>query len=110
MLRNITQNKILAHHPYVAFTWFSRAQGMIGKKFKDFDALLIPSCRSVHTWFMTQSIDLIFVDTEKYVVEFRTQVKPWRMISGPSLANTVIELKAGTLCAGSLQRHDLLSW
>ena len=42
--------------------------------------LLIPRCRSVHTFGMRFAIDVLFLDAEDRVIELRRAVPPCRLI------------------------------
>lgn len=110
MLHNLTQNMILAENPQIATTWWRRARGMIARDFQGFDAFIIPACSSVHTWLMTRSLDLVFVDSTRRVVQCMKDVKPWRLIFGVTSAKTVIELPAGKLYDIPVSIGDQLSW
>ena len=110
MLRNISRNMILAERPYLALGYWRRAFGMIGKQFKDFDALIIPRCRAIHTWFMSQPLDLIFVNQERKVLGLEIAVKPWRMVIGPPTTHDVIELPPHKLCGILVEHNDILEW
>lgn len=110
MLRNSTRELVLAERPRVALDWWIRARGMIANHFSAFDALIIPRCRSIHTWFMTTSLDVIFLDGEGRVLEFKPGVTPWRVVIGPPRTRTVIELPPGRLCGTRLGMDDLIVW
>jgi uncharacterized protein len=53
--------------------------------------LLIPRCRSVHTFGMRFPIDVLFLDGEDRVIELRRSVPPCRVIRCPR-AMAVLEL------------------
>lgn len=53
--------------------------------------LLIPRCRSVHTFGMRFPLDLLFLDESSEVVERRRSVPPARIIRCPD-ADAVLEL------------------
>ncbi len=110
MLRNITRNMTLAERPNLALSFWQRGVGMIGKSFNDFDALIIPRCRAIHTWFMSQPLDLIFVDREKKVLGLEVAIKPWRVIAGPPSTHDVIELPPHKLCGNLVECNDVLEW
>jgi uncharacterized membrane protein (UPF0127 family) len=57
-------------------------------------ALLLPRCRSVHTFGMRFALDLIFLDAEGRTVRRVTGVKPGRLVTCRH-AVAVVELKAG---------------
>ena len=53
--------------------------------------LLIPRCRSVHTFGMRFALDLLFLDAQGRVIELRRGVPPGRVIRCPG-AMSVLEL------------------
>jgi uncharacterized protein len=55
------------------------------------EGLLIPRCRSVHTFGMRFPLDLIFLDARGTVVEIRRQVPSRRLVRCPR-AESVLEL------------------
>jgi uncharacterized protein len=55
------------------------------------DGLLIPDCRSVHTFGMRFSLDVLFLDDEERVLELRHGVPPGRFLRCPG-AMAVLEL------------------
>jgi uncharacterized membrane protein (UPF0127 family) len=55
------------------------------------EGLLIPRCRSVHTFGMRFAVDLLFLDSEGRVVELRRGVQPGR-IARCGEAEAVLEL------------------
>jgi uncharacterized membrane protein (UPF0127 family) len=57
-------------------------------------ALLLPRCRSVHTWGMRFELDLVWLDREGRVLEVEEGVPPWRLRSRWDAA-AVLEVPAG---------------
>jgi uncharacterized membrane protein (UPF0127 family) len=57
-------------------------------------ALLIPRCRSVHTFGMRFALDLVFLDAHGDVLRVERAVPPWRVRRGPG-AYAVLEARAG---------------
>ena len=110
MLRNTTRALILAQRPRIAASFAARARGMIGLSFDHFDGLILPECSSVHTWFMNQPLDLIFVGGAGITLKIEIEAGPWRFFFGPEGTKTVIELPAATLYGIPLERGDILSW
>ena len=55
--------------------------------------LLIPGCRSVHTFGMRFALDLVFLDREMRPVSIRHGVAPGRVAFSPA-AHAVLELPA----------------
>lgn len=57
-------------------------------------ALLIPGCRSVHTWGMRFALDLVWLDATGAVIRVDRAVGPWRVRSCRG-ASAVLEVPAG---------------
>jgi uncharacterized membrane protein (UPF0127 family) len=55
--------------------------------------LLIPRCRSIHTFGMRFPIDVFFLDAEGRVIELRRSVPPRRVIRSPG-AIAVLEVSS----------------
>ena len=53
--------------------------------------LLLPRCRSVHTFGMRFPLDLVFLDADQRVIEIRRDVRPWRIVRS-SEARAVLEI------------------
>ena len=79
----------------VAATWRAR---LLGLALLDRDSagpgLLIPGCRSVHTFGMRFGLDLVFLDGAMMPVSVRRRVPP-RRIALERRAHSVLELPAG---------------
>ena len=89
---------------YVAECFFSRLKGLIGKKeLKIGEGMLFPRCNSVHTFFMSLSIDIVFLsksqDKDGYykVSSIRSRVKPWKAFLLDFKSTDVLELPLGTV-------------
>lgn len=96
--------------------YIHRAIGLMGKKeIKDGQALwLTPSVipgsgNSIHTFFMRFSIDAIFVNPELKVVAVYEDLKPWKVTPPAWGANSVFEMKAGTLKHARVEVGDHLN-
>ena len=57
--------------------------------------MLFPRCASVHTCFMLEPIDLVFLSRAGEVVALRPNARPWRFFSGGAAADSVLELGPG---------------
>ena len=53
--------------------------------------LLLPRCRSVHTFGMRFPLDLFFLDADQRVVEIRRDVPAWTVVRSPE-ACAVLEI------------------
>lgn len=73
----------------------SRTRGLAGlDDLPDRAALLIPRCRSVHTFGMRFVIDVIFLDGDRRVVRVEPYVPPRRVVWARA-ARAVVETRAG---------------
>ncbi len=63
----------------VARTLFERMKGLIGtKSLPPGEGMLITRCNSIHTFFMSFTIDATFFDKDGNVVKVVRNIRPWR--------------------------------
>jgi len=90
--RGLEREEILGFEVPVAETPLSRLLGLaLLHRDRAGAGLLIPRCRSVHTFGMLFRLDLVFLDAEGRVVGLRRAVPPGRLIRCPG-AMAVLEL------------------
>ena len=97
MIINLTKKNIIAHRPITAISFFERGRGMIGRRFDDFDAMIFNRCNSIHTMFMSIKIDVLFLNSENIICDFRKELVPWIPFVKVRNAQSVIELPAGVI-------------
>lgn len=56
--------------------------GMMGKKNIKYDGYFFPNCKSLHTFFMFQNIDVYMIDKNDIIIKVFNDVKPWKIIFG----------------------------
>ena len=101
--------RAVAERATIAQTWPARLVGLLGcDTLPAGEALIFPSCRSIHTWGMRFAIDAIFVDRRWRVVSLRSGVRPWRVVWPIWGAWGVVEVAAGTLGRIGLKVGDQL--
>jgi uncharacterized membrane protein (UPF0127 family) len=89
--------------------FWSRLSGLIGTpELRKGEALLLAPCRSVHTWFMSYRIDVVFVDRAGGIVRVATDLAPWRIVSCIG-AHAVLELRAGEAARYGLRPGESLA-
>ncbi|MFA6715898.1 MAG: DUF192 domain-containing protein [Victivallales bacterium] len=95
----MTNKRYVARNPFFAVSFCDRLQGMIGRKFYEtgFDAMVFTGCNSIHTLFMGQKIDVIFLDADNRVVGMRPELSAWLLWVRCPKAVTTIELPKGTI-------------
>lgn len=100
--------KILSHNILIAESLVDRLIGlMFREKLIGSDGLLLDPCRSIHTFFMRYSLDIIFLSSDDRIVKIIRNLKPWRMTWIYFRANKTLELPAGKFPV-ELQEGDYL--
>lgn len=95
-LINKTTDQILIPHLEVAETFWRRGRGLLGRtSLPEAQALWIPRCNSIHTFFMKFSIDCVFVDRHLKVKAIYEDVHPGRLLLPVWGASSVFEMAAG---------------
>lgn len=108
MIRNLTRQTLVAENEHYALKFFERLQGMIGKDFdRNLDCMVFPCCNSIHMFFMSRKLDVIFLDKENRIVKIFT-AKPWGIYSGGRNALKVLELPEGSLQKSACSVGDIL--
>ncbi|MBC7371561.1 MAG: DUF192 domain-containing protein [Bdellovibrionaceae bacterium] len=96
ILKSDTRQQQLISDLSVATTEWARGKGLLGKSnMGPEEALLIPRCNSIHTFFMKMTIDCVFIDKEMIIKAIHHQVKPYKLIWPVWGARSVIEFGAG---------------
>lgn len=107
---NLDRGSVLAERAEVAESFVARGVGLIGRRdWVRADGLVIRPCSSIHCFFMSLPIDVVFVDGDDAVLRTAPQVKPWRV--GPIVPRSryVVELPVGTLARTNTQPSDRLA-
>jgi uncharacterized protein len=90
--RGLDRKAVLGYEVPAATSLLSRLLGLaLLRRGRAGSGLLIPRCRSVHTFGMRFPLDLIFLDAGGRVIELRRSVPPCRVIRCPG-AMAVLEL------------------
>jgi len=108
MIRNITKNTCPAQNPRKAVTFRDRLCGMIGRRFDGFDALVFDRCSMIHTFFMSQKIDVLFLSPENKVLRVVHSLPPYVAACGCRHAVMVIELPEGAAKSSLTELGDHL--
>jgi len=59
--------------------------------------LLFKNCRSIHTFFMKEKIDIIATDKNDKIIKIYENVKPFRILIAPFKTKNIYELPKNTL-------------
>lgn len=80
----------------VASGEFERMKGLMGKKNIDF-GLLFNHCNNIHTFFMKEPIDVIYIDKNGIIVALDNPIVPWRLGRLIFKGKHLVELPEGTI-------------
>lgn len=95
----------------VARTPIDRMVGLLPRTSMDEDeAMVFPSCRSLHTFFMRIPIDIAFLDHEGGVVKIVPDVSSGRLVFGGPGSRTAIECGARVLARKAVALGQRLTW
>jgi hypothetical protein len=94
----------------VAENPWTRAVGLLGRKgLPDDRGLWIRPCKSIHTFFMRFTIDVVYLASDGTVVKTGARLRPFRLSRGGRQARSVLELSAGFVERAQIQIGERLS-
>jgi uncharacterized membrane protein (UPF0127 family) len=89
---------IVAEEVTRAYTFFRRLKGlMFTKSLPTGFCLHIRPCRSVHTFFMRYTIDILYLDAKNNIIGAEANLKPGKLGASYPNSVSVIELPEGTI-------------
>ena len=80
----------------IADSFFKRFIGLMFKKNIKY-GLLFKNCKSIHTFFMFDAIDIVFTDKNDTIIKTYKNLKPGRILIGPKGTKNTYELPKKTL-------------
>ncbi len=98
----------LCNQIQVADSFKTRLVGLIGTKELKDQGLFIPRCNWVHTFFMSMTIDVIYLDKKGMIKKIDSRLKPWKLPLPVFSASDVVELPAGFAEHKKMQIGDTL--
>jgi uncharacterized membrane protein (UPF0127 family) len=108
---NTARNTILGETIEVASTAAQKVRGLLGREcLEDGHGLLFKHCSSLHTFFMSFPIDVVFTDRNGKVLKAASDVKPFKLVAAPLRAYYAIELPAGSIARSNTREGDVLSF
>lgn len=73
-----------------------RLMGLMFKKNITY-GLLFKNCKSIHTFFMKEEIDVVATDKNDNIIKTYKNVKPWKILFAPKGTKKIYELPKKTL-------------
>ena len=111
IVRNAAHNTTLGETIEVAATAAQRVRGLLGRDcLEDGQGLLFKNCGSLHTFFMTFPIDIIYADRRGKVLKVAPAVKPFKLVAAPMRAFYAIELPEGAVERSGTRVGDMLAF
>ncbi|NJF24581.1 DUF192 domain-containing protein [Thermococcus sp. Bubb.Bath] len=114
MLRNETKDRVWHGTVRMADTFFKRFRGlMLTKNVSQALVFVLPAetraNASIHMFFMLSNIDVIWLDSTRRVVDFKTARK-WRLYTPKKAAKYIIEGPVGLIKTLEVDEGDLINW
>ncbi len=86
-------DRVLISEVRIAKNFFERFLGLMGKKnITQRDVIVFPNCNSIHTFFMRENIDVIFVSASGIVTSIFYSLRPWKLLLPQKHAAHCIEM------------------
>lgn len=109
---NMTKNKPVMAKIKVARSFLARYKGLMFIKEPQPLVIEFPQSSGIkvtlHTFFVKFPIDVIFLDTNFKVVEFRENLPPFKFFISQALTKYVLELPQGTIKTSGVEFADII--
>ncbi|MFQ5612496.1 MAG: DUF192 domain-containing protein [Anaerolineae bacterium] len=108
---NQTRGTVLVRQGHLADTFWTRLRGLLGSRpLTNGQGLVLKNEKSIHTFFMTFSIDVIYANDRLRVIRLDKDMRPYRL--GPFVRDAayILELPVGTIDASRTVVNDQLSF
>lgn len=110
-IENRTKGTLLGESVLLADTWWHRLRGFLGRSRPSAgEGILLSPCNSIHTWWMSFALDVVFLDASGGVLEVREDLQPWSRPIRVSGARHVLEVPVGTVRASGTAIGDACAW
>ncbi|MBP1910876.1 DUF192 domain-containing protein [Thermococcus stetteri] len=114
MIINETKGKTWHGRVYLADTFFRRFRGLMLVSNVNYALVFILPTEtranaSIHMFFMLSDIDVIWLDSTRRVVDFKT-AKKWRIYTPKKAARYIIEGPVGLIKTLNIEEGDLINW
>jgi hypothetical protein len=110
---NKTSEKFIATRARVADSYLSRLVGLLGTTrswARPGNGLWIVPSQGIHTVGMLYALDLIFLDSDKTVIDVQEHVRPFRISKVSLKASSVLELPTHTVFRTETKVGDKLEF
>ncbi len=98
--------RVILESADIADSFFPRLRGLLGRRLKSGEGLIIKPCKAIHTIGMNYHIDACFVDRENRICRLLHSLPPNRLSPTVRQAAYVIEAPAGTFLQAGVEQGD----
>ena len=114
MITNETKGLVWHGRVKLADTFFKRFRGLMLVRNLNYALVFVLPAEtkanaSIHMFFMLRDIDVIWLDSSRRVVDFKT-AKKWRLYTPKKAAKYIIEGPVGLIRALEVEEGDLIDW
>jgi len=110
-ITNRTRKTLLGTRVMRAASFLSRLRGFIGRPEPlPGEGILLVECGSIHTWWMSFALDVLFLDERGKVLDMVRALPPRRGPRRARGASYVLEVPVGTIDSSQTEVGDELSW
>lgn len=113
MIKNITKNKIISKEKKFRMNFFSKSVGLMFSK-KDFIPLIFVFEKEkivpLHMLFVFFQIDVLFLNSEKRVVEIKENFKPFTFYAPKNKAKYIMELPINCIKRNKIRINDKIEF
>ncbi len=114
MITNETKGLVWHGRVKLADSFFRRFRGLMLARNINYALIFVLPAEtkanaSIHMFFMLSDIDVIWLDSSRRVVDFKT-AKKWRLYAPKKAAKYIIEGPVGLIRALDVEEGDLIDW
>ena len=107
---NLTRDTVLAESAEVADTFPTRFMGLMGRReLEPGGGLVLTGTGSVHMFFMSIALDIVFLSRGGRVLRAIKDLRPWHVSPIVFGATTTLELPVGTIAATGTREGDAIA-
>ncbi len=92
-----------------AVSFHERLRGFLGRK-AERTGILFPSCRAIHTFFMSFPLDVVFLDHDNRVIRVDRELAPGRAAGPVAEAASILEIPSSAHAMAGLSAGDRLAF
>ena len=108
-IANLTRDTVLAERAEVADTFPTRFMGLMGRReLEPGGGLVLTGTGSVHMFFMSIALDIVFLAKDARVLRAIENLKPWYVSPIVWGATTTLELPVGTIAGTGTRTGDVI--